>query len=134
MVEEIKLPVLPLAYVPACGSTQGPGRGQLVLSHVSARACQTQLGRASTGRPISARQAGLRRNLSELNSAVLLSAVSLFFRLFFFIISFPAAILVSFLQWQCVEILTYMLIWFWFRDRPKGASKQSQSLAWLNCL
>lgn len=54
MGEEIKLPALPLAYVPACGSTQGPGRGQLVLSHVSARTCQTQLGHASTGRPISA--------------------------------------------------------------------------------
>lgn len=54
MEEEIKLPALPLAYVLACGSTQGPGRGQLVLSHVSARTCQTQLGHANDGRPVSA--------------------------------------------------------------------------------
>lgn len=38
--EEVKVPALPLAYVPACGSTKGLVRGHLVFYRVHAGTCQ----------------------------------------------------------------------------------------------
>lgn len=46
------MPALPLAYVLACGSTQGPGRGQLVHSHIQTRTCQPQTSLANHRRPV----------------------------------------------------------------------------------
>lgn len=128
MGEEIKLPALPLAYVPACGSTQGPGRGQLVLSHVSAGTCQTQRGHASTGRPISAtlpspvkpHLGGIAQNRIQQRRCLPLRFSGFFFFFVFFTIA-----MVSFFALKCLKVgrFSRMLIWVWFSNRPQGRSK-----------
>lgn len=77
------MPTLPLAYVLACGSAHGRGRGQLVLSHIQTRTCQPWSSLANHGRPIPA-TVFLRRNLRQSSTFGLLSL---------FLIAFAAALI-----------------------------------------